>query len=232
MKFVLIVILLLVHKFIIKKVGLIFNKKMNVKNFKRQVFLAPVSILLSLILIKLIGVSFNNSGFILGDANAGIKSVFFIGLPLVIISAGLVFTIPKEKLKSVTYGERQTKWEFIYVWIFVGFVEEILYRGFIQGTLSTIFNGYIFFLSYATILSSVIFVLIHISNVLNGDESWEAFASMIPTRLIAALVLGYSFQISRSFIFPIIIHNLIDGFNLSVLNYRKKMLRNNYGIKA
>ncbi len=232
MKFIFLIVLLLTYRFIIKKVGLIIDKKMNVKRFKKLVFLVPVSILISIILMKLIGLSFENAGFILGNVNAGIKSIFYIGLPLAIISAGLVFTIPNDKLETVKYGERKNKWQFIYVWIFVGFVEEILYRGFIQGTLNTIFDGDVFFFTYATILSSVIFVIIHIDNVLNGDETWEIYISMIPTRLIAALVLGYSFQVSKSLIFPIIIHNLIDGLNLSIIYYRKKLLISNNDINV
>ncbi len=232
LKFIFLIVLLLTYRFIIKKVGLIIDKKMNVKRFKKLVFLVPVSILISIILIKLIGLSFENAGFILGNVNAGTKSIFYIGLPLAIISAGLVFTIPNDKLETVKYGERKNKWQFIYVWIFVGFVEEILYRGFIQGTLNTIFDGDVFFFTYATILSSVIFVIIHIDNVLNGDETWEIYISMIPTRLIAALVLGYSFQVSKSLIFPIIIHNLIDGLNLSIIYYRKKLLISNNDINV
>lgn len=227
MKFIFMIILLIVQWVLVKKVGLILLNKLNIKGFKKKVFLAPLNIILSIIIIKAIGLSFEEAGFILGDIKEGLKSIYLIGLPLAIISAGLIFTIPKENLKEVTYGQKQSKWQFLYVWIIVGFVEEILFRGFVQGTLNTILNGHIFFFSYATILSSVIFVFIHITNVIYKNETWKAFLSMIPTRFIAALVLGYSFQVSESLIYPIVIHNLIDGLNLSILYYRKKMLINN-----
>lgn len=226
MKFIFLIILLIIHWFLVKEIGLLFSKKLNIKNFKKKVFLVPVDIIISLILIKLIGLSFEDAGFILGNVKAGLNSIFIIGLPLAIISAGLVFTIPKESLKNVKYVSKQNKWQFVYVWIFVGPVEEILYRGFIQGTLNTILNGHILFFNYAVILSSVIFVLIHITNVLYGHETWKAFISMIPTRFIAALILGYSLQVSNSLLYPIIIHNLIDGFNFSILYYRKRILSN------
>lgn len=230
MKFIFMIILLIFHWFAIKKIGEIISEKFNIKYFKKSVFLAPISIIFSLILIRTIGLSSQEAGFILGDAKEGFRSVCFIGLPLAIISGGLIFTIPKENLKEVKYGEKQVKWEFIYVWIFVGFVEEIIFRGFVQGTLDSMIDGHLFAFSYAVIVSSIVFVLIHIGNVLYKQETWKAFFSMIPTRLIAALVLGYSFQVSRSIIYSVIIHNLIDGLNMSALYLRKKAIRGKYEV--
>lgn len=226
MKFIFLIILLIIHWFLVKEIGKLFSKKLNIKNFKKKVFLIPIDIILSLILIKLIGLSFKDAGFILGNVNEGLKSIYLVGLPFAIISGGLVFTIPKESLKNIKYVNNQNKWQFIYVWIFVGFVEEILYRGFIQGTLNTMLDSQIYIFSYAVIFSSIIFVLIHITNVIYGHETWKAFIGMIPTRLIVALILGYSFQVSNSLIFPIVIHNLVDGINFSILYYRKKLLKN------
>src|SRR6056297_3132723 len=178
--------LLLSHIIIIKTLkNKILNKKFS-QVFKMKVIMAPISILLSLLIIK-------------------------------------VIELPLDELK---YGNQSDIWTFIYVWVLVGPVEEILYRGFVQGTLSNLVEGNIFYISYATIIASLIFVLAHITNVYSNNESWESFLGMIPTRFIAALVLGFSFQISKSLIYPIIIHNLIDGFNLSVLTYRKQQLKN------
>ncbi|WP_164731045.1 CPBP family intramembrane glutamic endopeptidase [Anoxybacter fermentans] len=222
MKLIFLIILLVLQWFIIKKISMLISTKLNIEDFKKKVLLVPINILITIILIKLIGLSFTEAGLILGNVYKGLKSIFVFGLPLALISGGLVFTIPSDDLKEITYGEGDIKWQFIYVWIFVGPVEELLYRGFVQGALNTIVNGHLFIFSYATIIASVIFVFVHILNVLYGNETWKAFLSMVPTRFIAALVLGYSFQISKSLIYPIIIHNLIDGINLSILYYRKQ----------
>jgi len=127
------------------------------------------------------------------------------------------------ELHKVRYGEKGSNWGFAYVWVFVGPVEELFYRGFVRGTISGLLDGKILFLSYATLISSFIFVIVHAFNVFRGDETWEAFLSTLPTRTLAALVLGYSFQVSDSIIYPILIHNVIDGLNFSVLLYRKRI---------
>ncbi len=218
--------LLLSHIIIIKTLkNKILNKKFS-QVFKMKVIMAPISILLSLLIIKVIELPLDEAGLTLGNISAGFKSIMYIGLPLAIISSSLIFLAPKKELDELKYGNQSDIWTFIYVWVLVGPVEEILYRGFVQGTLSNLVEGKIFYISYATIIASLIFVLAHITNVYSNNESWESFLGMIPTRFIAALVLGFSFQISKSLIYPIIIHNLIDGFNLSVLTYRKQKLKN------
>ena len=225
MQFIYLIALLLSHITVMRHIkNNIFKNRLD-NIFKIKVLMAPLSIIFSFILIQVLQLPLKEAGFTLGNTTAGLKSVFYIGLPLAIISSALVFTTPKEDLSEVKYGDQNDGWTFFYVWILVGPVEEILYRGFVQGTLSTLLEGKIFIFSYATILASIIFVLVHISNVYSNNETWRSFLSMIPTRFIAALILGYSFQVSKSLLYPIIIHNLIDGFNLSVLTYRKQKLK-------
>ena len=223
--YILLIILLLSHIILTRYIKQSIIKKRIKEIFKIKVLMVPISITLSLILMKIIGLPLKTAGFTLGDITEGIRSIIYIGLPLALISSALVFTMSKKDLNEVKYGQNPSVWSFLYVWIFVGPVEEILYRGFVQGTLSTLIEGQIFFFSYSTILASVIFVLAHVSNVYSYNESWKSFLGMIPTRFIAAMVLGFSFQVSNSILYPIIIHNLIDGFNLTVLSYRKKKIK-------
>jgi len=226
MEIIILILLLLTHIFIIQKSGNILSKKYGIKGFKKSVFLFPLSIILTVIIVKLSGLAFFEAGMILGNIDKGLESIYLIGLPVAIFSASLVFAVPQKKLKEIKYGDKKNYYQIIYVWVIVGFVEEILYRGFVQGYLNKIVDGKLLFLSYATIISSLIFVLVHIINVYKKEETLNAFLNMIPTRLVVALVLGYSFQISNSIIYPIIIHNLIDGMNFTVLTYRKKKLKN------
>lgn len=226
MVYIYLIALLVSHIVIMKAIKNKIVKKKIHKVFKIKVIMAPLSVVLSLLLIKVIELPLTEAGLTLGRTGAGLKSVLYIGLPLALISSALVFTTPKEELDQVKYGNQKDIWTFIYVWILVGPVEELLYRGFVQGTLSTLIKGKLFYFSYATIIASVIFVLAHVTNVYTKNESWRSFFSMVPTRFIAAMVLGFSFQVSDSLLYPIIIHNLIDGFNLSVLTYRKQELKN------
>ncbi len=227
MRILFLIVLYLCYEGMIRLINKKFADKSEVCGFQKMSILAPVKILFVFLVIQIIGLTHTQSGFTLGDVSLGVKTILFLGLPLALLSGGLIFLIPKENLKEVTYGSKGDGWHFLYVWIMVGPVEELLYRGFVQGTLTTMLDGHLFAFSYATILTSVFFVFIHLNNVFSKTETMAAFLGMLPMRLFAALILGYSFQVSGSLVYPIIIHNLLDGINFSVLYFRKSSIGKN-----
>ncbi|QTA38331.1 CPBP family intramembrane metalloprotease [Thermosipho ferrireducens] len=221
MKLIGIIIILLLHWYIIQKIANQFIKKIKFDIFKLHTILAPINILLTFIFIKFSNLSLKDAGFTIGNLKEGLISIFLIGLPAAVISAFFTSKTAKETFKEISYLLPDSKWKIIYMGILVGPVEETLYRGFLQGNLSTIIHGNLFIFNFSTILASIIFTFIHYLNTVNKAESLKVFLSMIPVRFVAALILGYSFQISRSLIYPIIIHNLIDGFNITALDKAK-----------
>jgi len=222
MTFIILIVLVILHWLGIKKIGEKLEGNLGVSQFKAKTLLVPLDIGISALFIWLTPLSFPEAGLALGKYVPGLRSLLIIGVPYAVLTSVLVILLPEDELDSVEYGEKESFWGLVYVWAFVGPVEELFYRGFIQGTLSGLLDGKIFFLSYATLISSIIFVIVHAFNVLEGNETWGAFLSTLPTRLLAALVLGYSLQVSNSIIYPILIHNIIDGLNFSALLYRKK----------
>lgn len=224
MKLLLLMSLIILDLTLFRKIGLIINNRMGIKKYKRLVLTVPFNLFLYLIFIKVMGLSLSQAGLVIGDLVEGMLIFLKLGIPLILVFIIAIFSIPKENLRKITYGEDDFKWFLIYVALFVGIVEELFYRGFVQSTLTTIVEGKIFIFEYATILSSIIFVLAHIFNVFSKAESWQEFIATIPTRLVAGLILGYCFQESNSLIFPIIIHNLIDTSSALTLRFRKKKI--------
>ena len=221
MRVLLLIFLGFLHLIVTKKIKTFWVKKANFSPFKGQTMLAPFDILLSLLFIYLIGLSFSQSGIAIGNWSLGIRLILLLGIPLVLLNIGLIFAVPEDKLNEISFGQGDLKWQLIYVIFLVGPMEELFYRGFIQGTLSTMMDGKLYILSYAAILGSFIFVLVHIGNVFKGDETMSAFISMLPQRLFISLILAYSFQATNSLIYPVIIHNLIDTAAILTISYRK-----------
>ena len=223
MEYLLVVLLFIAHLAIIKGIGKI-QKILGVKStFKRLTISAPISISLSIILIYLTDISFSTAGFLIGDPLSGIFYILILGVPITLLLSLSFLKIPEEEVENIiTIGDDNPKLQLFYTWVLVGPVEEFLYRGFLQANLSTIMSGQIFTISYSTIIASLIFTSIHLVNVAAKEESISQFIKQFPVRFIVAMILGYTFQVTGSIIYPIIIHNIFDGSNFSVLFYRKK----------
>jgi membrane protease YdiL (CAAX protease family) len=97
-----------------------------------------------------------------------------------------------------------------------GIDEELFFRGLLQGLLSTELTSFItlgsFNLMYSTIVISVLFVLIHLEDVTNKDETIGEFFLHLPYRTILAFAFGITFQLTGSLLAPIIMHNISNGF--------------------
>lgn len=225
MKLITVFLLLVLYHVSMRLLGKLVTRKTRLQDFQKLLFLTPFSIAITYLFIHITDLSFEKAGLTFGDPEKGFLIVFILGLPIAVISAISIFFIPESEIRKLRYGRSQTMVsQLLYVWIFVGIVEELLYRGFLQGNLQKVISGEFLTVGYATIVSSIIFVAVHLGNIFLGGETLRQFVAMLPGRLIVALVLGYTFQISGSLLYPIIIHNLIDGLNMSLLIYRKKKI--------
>ena len=222
MKLLLLFLFIILNLIIMRKIRLVISDKLGIKKYKKLVLSVPFSLLLSILFIKIMGLSLSQAGFSTGNLFEGLLISLKLGIPLILVFVFAILSIPKENLSKITYGEEDFKWFLMYVGFFVGPVEELFYRGFVQSTLTTIVQGKIIIFEYATILASIIFVLAHTVNVFSKAETWKEFVATIPTRLLAGLIFGYCFQESNSLIFPIIIHNLVDTSSAIILRLRKK----------
>jgi len=106
----------------------------------------------------------------------------------------------------------------VYCFTMNGIGEELFFRGLIQGSLSTELTIFIplgsFDLMYSTIIVSILFILVHLENVINKDETKGEFFLNLPYRVTIAFILGITFQITGSLLAPIIIHNISNGFSI------------------
>lgn len=223
MRLIVTITILLLNIVIVRSMGSFFEKKVHLRGFKNMVVMSPFSIGLAVIYIYITGLNPDEAGLSFGEALPGLLSIVLLGIPAVVLSAIALFHTDESEIRKIRFGiSLKSKYQFIYAWFLVGPVEELMYRGFLQGNLQNLFEGEIFTIGYATIISSLVFTLIHAFNVLTRQETWIQYLQQIPGRLLISLILGYSFQISRSLIYPIIIHNLIDGINMTIIVYRKK----------
>ncbi len=194
--------------------------------FKKLVASAPFSIMAGILIITISPVSFVEAGFSLGNYSIGLKTVLLAGFPVAVFTAISIFFASEESIRKVRYGSTVgIRYQLLYSWLIVGIVEELLFRGFLQSSLDVFLTGSFLMINYSVILSSVVFVFMHIGNMFMGLESRGQFIGQIPMRFLVSLILGFSFQLSGSLLYSIIIHNLIDGLNMSVLIYRKKRSR-------
>ncbi|HOB16070.1 MAG TPA: CPBP family intramembrane metalloprotease [Defluviitoga sp.] len=204
-------------------IGKFLLEKTKYDVYKANCLIGIFSILISIVLIFFSDINFKQAGFKIGN----IKN----GLVMVAISF-LIILISIYSMKKMTYSDLlkipyinfgKNKLLLLYMWALVGPVEEIFYRGFIQGSLEQLITGSFLTIRYSTLISMLIFILAHLSNVFFGKENLKQFLNLLPGRIIMSFILCYTFQISQSLLYPIIIHNFTDGITISyLLRLRKK----------
>lgn len=210
-------IIILLYFFLIKKVANKIYRRTTNDIFKIQTILSPITILYSIVIANLLNINLKEMGFQLGNYKNGIITILIFGLPIFILAYVFAKGAKKEEINEFKFIKIKSKWQILYVWFFVGLTEETFFRGLIQNYLNKNVSGSIFSVSYSVILTSLIFSLFHILNVKNRNETIKAFIQLLPTRFLISILLGYSFQISNSLIYPIIIHNIIDGITFSTV---------------
>jgi hypothetical protein len=184
----------------------------------------------SLVIMGSLGFS-EQFGFTLQNLNKSLWLVLSLGLPFVALFSVGAFILMKKgqtgkaPMPSADWMKNPSdrKGHLVYCFTMNGVGEEMFYRGLIQGYLAMNMTGYVllgsFPLMYSTILASVIFILVHLENVMTRDETMAEYLFMLPYRTIIALILGVTFQLTTSLLAPIIIHNASNGF-LSIAAFR------------
>ncbi|OAA31519.1 hypothetical protein AT15_05450 [Kosmotoga arenicorallina S304] len=222
----LLVLFLILHVLIIRLFGKALERKTQLRGFALLLVLSPFSISLSLLFARISGLSFRELGISLGDFIPGML-FFILSVPMGLLSFFSILRAPAVWIMRIRYGNvDKSRPQLVYSWLVVGVVEELLYRGFFQGGLSKYIKTNFFTVELATVIASIVFVFIHIGNVLVKAESFRNFRKDFVPRLFASFILGYSFQISRSLLYPVLIHNLLDGLTMTGLIYRKKRILN------
>ncbi|UYO99747.1 CPBP family intramembrane metalloprotease [Oceanotoga sp. DSM 15011] len=214
----------IMYFFFIHKISNYLLNKFKMTVFKVKTVIFPLEMIILFFIIFLSPLSFQEAGFVAGNIDYGIKFIVYLGIPLIVISSSSAIFLKKEDFYHIRYFNFEDKWMFIYLFFIVGIIEETIFRGFLQSYISLYIKGNFFILEYSTILASFIFMFFHLFNVFFKQESIKAFLSMMPSRLIASLILGYGFQISESILYTIIVHNLIDGINIMAVYLKKKKL--------
>jgi membrane protease YdiL (CAAX protease family) len=173
---------------------------------------------LTLVAMGLLGFK-KEFGLTLQNTNEGLWLFVSLGLPFAILySVGAFFFLKKSQngnMPSLDFLKNPTDriGTVIYTFTMPGVGEEILYRGIIQGYFSANITGSIllgsFPLMYSTIIASTIFILVHLYTM--GETVAQAL-TQLPGRMVITLILGITFQLTGSLLFPIITHNVFDGF--------------------
>ncbi|APT72000.1 CAAX protease [Thermosipho sp. 1063] len=192
--------------------------------FKIQTILSPITILYSITFAYILKINIKEMGFQIGDLKTGLTFIAIFGIPIFILSYIFAKKAKKEEIENFSYLKIRSKWQIIYVFFFVGLTEETFFRGLIQTYLNKSINLFI-----SITLTSVIFSLFHILNVKTKNETFRVFLQLFPIRFVISLILGYTFQLSKSLIYPAIIHNLMDGITLLTIQkiiYNKRSRSN------
>ncbi|MEA2065642.1 MAG: type II CAAX endopeptidase family protein [Thermotogota bacterium] len=203
--------------------GSLRKKKLN--PYKIVVMISPMNILLILYFAYLTDLNSKQMGFTPGNTFLGLLMILIVFV-YVFISVRSILKAPSKEIRKIRYGITSNRiYQYLYGWVIVGIVEEFLFRGYLQGNLDRFFNESFLTLRVSTLLASGIFVLIHTGNVISRFETWKQFFKQLPLRLFGALLLGYTFQITDSLIYPIIMHNLIDGSSMTAIIFRKQKMK-------
>jgi hypothetical protein len=226
MLFIRFIILVVIYYLLIYAIGRFFLKRKGI--YLGNLILGIFSIGISILLIYLSPINFQQAGFQVGNFK---KGLFMLLISFILILGSLVSMkkMSLSDLMKIPYGSFQNnKVMLLHVWLVVGPAEELFYRGFIQGNLKMFLPGSIFSIEYATIIATIIFVFAHLNNLFFGRENLKQFLNLLPGRIIMGSILGYTFQISNSLIYPILIHTFSDGLTLTYLIILKKRSLNNY----
>lgn len=211
---------------------MIKSKRMDLKDdfMKLKTLISPVAIFLPLLLIYLTDITWAESGFQPGTFNLQLLIALSIVAAIVLIKVIQVWRTSKTELKKELEEETELKkihsgdpiYILLYTLVLVGPVEEILFRGFLQGHLQLFFDGDVFTIGYATIVAGLIFGLTHLLNARWKELSLKDLIKSLPFIIPVGILIGYTFQVSQSIIYPILAHNLIDGVGTLLVIYKLK----------
>lgn len=178
-------------------------------------------------------------GLTLQNVNESFWLILSVGLPFAVLFSGGAFIFMRKGQTGKTPMPSQ-EWmknpsdrvgHIVYCFTMNGLGEEMFYRGLIQGYLSMHILGFIivgsFPLMHSTLLVSILFILVHLENVKNKDETMAEYMLMLPYRTVFALIFGITFQLTGSLLAPIIIHNVSNGLlSLAAIQASRSKVRN------
>jgi len=95
--------------------------------------------------------------------------------------------------------------DMIYMLLFVGLGEELLFRGLLQSDLMKVFGG-----KGGLILASLIFMVMHLT--------WRSVPELVFV-FISSLILGAAYWKTKSLVFPIVAHGINNVILVAVLPY-------------
>jgi len=226
MIFIKFIVLIILYYLLIYTISRFLLKRKDV--YLGNLILGIFNIAISVFLIYLSTINFQQAGFQTGNFKKGFI-MLLISFVLILGSLGSMRKMSLSDLMNIPYGNfKNNKIILLHVWLVVGPAEELFFRGFIQGNLRMILQDSIFSIEFATIIATILFVLAHFNNLFFGRENIKQFTSLLAGRIIMGSILGYTFQITNSLIYPIIIHTLSDGLTITYLIILKRRFINNY----
>src|SRR5690606_3475941 len=107
--------------------------KLNI--YKSNILIGIFSIIISLILIYFSDIDFKEAGFKIGNIKNGLIMIG-ISFLIILISIYSMRKMNYSDLAKIPYTSfKKNKLLLLYMWVLVGPIEEIFYRGFVQGNL-------------------------------------------------------------------------------------------------
>ena len=211
---ILVVLLVLIRygfeKFISRFFRLVSLKRTSLQIFTRAIIL----ILFNFLILAIFGLV-TAELFFFNAPRTGLI-ILIIGIAVAILVALLSFLAIKAGYGggygSLASASRLDKGLTLATFILLaGPSEDIFFIGFAQNVLTpTLRWG-------AIIVYLVLFVAYHYANVLSGVETKQEFLGTLPVRLIVACLLALSFFLTRTLVWGLIIHNLVDALSYVVL---------------
>jgi len=207
------------------------------KFYSNNLIIMPIIHHLAILIVAIVAILItkryikSNFGFTIGNKKIGIKhcvitSIIFLFFMLIIY--GLGFIIRGSISTNNQLIKKQAIENIIYMAIIPGITEEIMCRSFVMTILYTTFKGefkyegkykditYSYKLSYAVVISSIIFALMHTGIVLYPFSIH--FSAQIVIAFICGLIFGYTFEKTKSIYYPIIMHCAIDFISALIVS--------------
>ncbi len=180
-----------------------------------------------MIFIFVTDLSWTEAGFQIGIFNPRLFVGVGIASAIILVQVIQILRLPEERLDKdampelMKYIQKNNRfYALFYPLVLVGPIEELLYRGFLQGHLQNMMSGSLLTIGYATLITGLIFGLIHLINVVKKEESLKGNLKQLPGRISMGILLGYIFQASNSLLLPIILHDLLDGASFATAIYK------------
>ncbi len=210
-----VVVLLVLLRYGFEKLVALFFKLVSLQNKSLQLFTRAIILtgfnlvillIFSLLQARLFSFSAIPTGLIILAIGAGIALLVAL-LSFMALKAGYGSGYGSMVARS-TLDQGLTLGTFIFL---SGPSEDIFFLGMAQNALTPAL-GWV-----AIIVYLVLFVAYHYANVLSKVETKREFLGTLPVRLVVACLLGVSFYLTKTLVWGLIVHNLVDSLSYLVL---------------